>query len=64
MRIGYGMIVRGEIAFITVGIGLSYGIISDSIFSTLIFVILSTIFIGPILLKYSFKKHDKISNSS
>ena len=64
LRIGYGMIVRGEIAFITAGIGLAYGIISDSVFSTLIFVILGTIFIGPILLKHSFKKHDKISNSS
>lgn len=63
LRIGYGMIVRGEIAFITAGIGLSYGIISDDVFSTLIFVILSTIFIGPILLKHSFKKHDNISNS-
>jgi len=64
LRIGYGMIVRGEIAFITVGLGLAYGIISDSVFSTLIFVILGTIFIGPILLKHSFKKHDNISNSS
>ena len=64
LRIGYGMVVRGEIAFITAGIGLSYGIISDDVFSTLIFVILSTIFIGPILLKHSFKKHDNISNSS
>ena len=64
MRIGFGMIVRGEIAFITAGIGLSYGIISDDVFSTLIFVILSTIFIGPILLKHSFKKPDNISNSS
>ena len=64
LRIGYGMIVRGEIAFITAGIGLSYGIVSDDVFSTLIFVILSTIFIGPILLKHSFKKHDDISNSS
>jgi Kef-type K+ transport system membrane component KefB len=64
LRIGYGMIVRGEIAFITAGLGLAYGIISDSVFSTLIFVILGTIFIGPILLKHSFKKHDNISNSS
>ena len=58
------MIVRGEIAFTTAGIGLTYGIISDSIFSTLIFVILGTIFVGPILLKHSFKKHENISNSS
>lgn len=64
LRIGYGMIVRGEIAFITAGIGLTYGIISDSIFSTLIFVILGTIFIGPILLRHSFKNNNQISNSS
>jgi Kef-type K+ transport system membrane component KefB len=64
LRIGYGMIVRGEIAFITAGLGLAYGIISESIFSTLVFVILGTIFIGPILLRYSFKKNDKISNSN
>ncbi|MFB5623827.1 MAG: cation:proton antiporter [Nitrosopumilus sp.] len=63
-RIGCGMIVRGEIAFITAGVGLSYGIISDNIFSTLIFVILGTIFIGPILLRYSFKKNDEIQNSN
>jgi Kef-type K+ transport system membrane component KefB len=64
LRIGYGMIVRGEIAFITAGLGLAYGIISESIFSTLVFVILGTIFIGPILLRYSFKKNDEISNSN
>lgn len=64
LRIGYGMIVRGEIAFITAGLGLAYGIISESIFSTLVFVILGTIFIGPILLRYSFKKNNEISNSN
>ena len=64
LRIGYGMIVKGEIALITAGIGLTYGIISDSIFSTLIFVILGTIFIGPILLRYSFKNNNQISNSN
>lgn len=64
LRIGYGMVVRGEIAFITAGLGLAYGIISESIFSTLIFVILGTIIIGPILLRRSFEKNDEISNSS
>jgi Kef-type K+ transport system membrane component KefB len=58
------MVVRGEIAFITAGLRLAYGIISESIFSTLIFVILGTIIIGPILLRRSFEKNDEISNSS
>lgn len=64
LRIGYGMVVRGEIAVITAGLGLAYGIISESIFSTLIFVILGIIIIGPILLRHSFKKYDEISNST
>ena len=45
-------------------VGVAYGIISESIFSTLVFVILGTIFIGPILLRYSFKKNNEISNAN
>jgi Kef-type K+ transport system membrane component KefB len=60
-RIGYGMIARGEIAFITAGIGLVSGVLPDSIYTTLVLVILGTIVIAPILLKNSFKS--EISNS-
>ncbi|MCV0372798.1 MAG: cation:proton antiporter [Nitrosarchaeum sp.] len=54
LRVGYGMIARGEIAFITAGFGLSYGIFNDGIYSTLIFVILGTILISATLLRNSF----------
>jgi Kef-type K+ transport system membrane component KefB len=54
-RIGYGMIARGEVAFITAGIGVVSGILSGSIYTTLVLVILVTIIITPILLKNSFK---------
>ena len=54
-RIGYGMIARGEVAFITAGIGLAGGILPDSIYTTLVLVILATIIIAPILLKNSYK---------
>ncbi|MDH3276547.1 MAG: cation:proton antiporter [Nitrosopumilus sp.] len=60
-RIGYGMIARGEVAFITAGIGIASGILSDSIYTTLVLVILATIIITPILLKNSFKS--EISNT-
>lgn len=53
--IGYGMVARGEVAFIVAGIGLAFQILSDEIYSTIIFVILATIFIAPILLKNTFK---------
>ncbi len=55
-RIGYGMVARGEVAFIVAGIGFAFEILSDEIYSTIIFVILSTIFIAPILLKRSYQK--------
>ena len=60
-RIGYGMIARGEVAFITAGIGLASGILPDSIYTTLVLVILVTIVIAPILLKKSFKS--ELSNT-
>jgi Kef-type K+ transport system membrane component KefB len=55
LRIGYGMIARGEVAFIVAGIGLAFEVLSDEIYSTIVFVILATIFIGPLLLRNAFK---------
>ena len=60
-RIGFGMIARGEVAFITAGIGLASGILPESMFTTLVLVILATIVITPILLKNSFKS--ELSNT-
>lgn len=54
-RIGFGMVARGEVAFITAGIGLVEGIISEDIYTTLVIVILATIILTSILLKNSFK---------
>ena len=53
-RIGYGMVARGEVAFIVAGIGLAMSVVSEELYATMIFVILATIFIAPILLKRSF----------
>ena len=55
LRIGYGMIARGEVAFIVAGIGLAMSILSEELYSTIIFVILATIIIAPILLRNSFR---------
>jgi Kef-type K+ transport system membrane component KefB len=54
LRIGYGMIARGEVAFITVGIGIASGILTDMVYTSLVLVILATIIIAPILLKNSY----------
>lgn len=55
LRIGYGMIPRGEVAFIVAGIGLAFGVISDVLYSTIVFVIMATIFVAPILVRNSFQ---------
>lgn len=56
LRIGFGMIARGEVAFIVSGIGLTLNVLSEELYSTVIFAILVTIFIGPILFRSSFGK--------
>ena len=56
LRIGYGMIGRGEIAFITAGIGLASGVVNDTIYSTIVLVVLATIFISPTLLRNSYRR--------
>ncbi len=55
LRIGAGMIARGEVSFIVAGIGLASGVLSDEVYSTIVFVILATILIAPVLLKSTFK---------
>ena len=57
-RIGYGMVARGEVAFITLGIGLYTAILNDEIYSTLVMVILATIIISPILLRRSYQNNN------
>ncbi len=55
-RIGYGMIARGEIAFIAIGLGFSHAVIDQTLYSTMVIVILSTIFIASELLRLSYRK--------
>jgi Kef-type K+ transport system membrane component KefB len=57
--IGYGMVSRGEVSFIIAGIGLAFEVLSDEIYSTIVFVILATIFIAPMLLRTAFKSNSQ-----
>lgn len=54
LQIGVGMISRGEVALITVNIGLKKGILSEEIYLPTIIVVIITTIITPILLKLSF----------
>jgi Kef-type K+ transport system membrane component KefB len=56
LRVGTGMISRGEVALITAGIGKSAGVISDEVFSVMVIMTLATTLVTPILLRFVFPR--------
>jgi Kef-type K+ transport system membrane component KefB len=60
MRVGYGMISRGEIGLVIASIGITYGILPDEVYTALILMIFVTSLIPPFLLKKSYQDELKI----
>jgi len=56
MRVGIGMISRGEVGLIVAGVGLAPGLLSDSVYSTIIIMVAATTLITPIWLKMEYRK--------
>jgi Kef-type K+ transport system membrane component KefB len=54
IRVGAGMISRGEVGLIVAGYGLSNGIISQDVFSASVLMVLATTMITPPLLRLTF----------
>lgn len=61
LRVGIGMISRGEVGLIVAGVGVSTGALSSDIYTTVIIMVAFTTIITPIWLKRSFLK-DKDTN--
>jgi Kef-type K+ transport system membrane component KefB len=55
LRVGVGMISRGEVGLIIASLGVSYGILAPEVFTTIVFVVLVTTIITPPLIRWSFK---------
>jgi len=55
LRVGVGMISRGEVGLIVAGIGLSTGVIDRDIFSVMAIMVLVTTMVTPPLLRASFR---------
>lgn len=55
LGIGFGMIPRGEVGLIFSTFALQHNILNDSMYSILVFVVLLTTLIGPVLLKTRIK---------
>ncbi|HSV42908.1 MAG TPA: cation:proton antiporter, partial [Methanomassiliicoccales archaeon] len=56
MIVGSGMFPRGEVALIVAAIGLSYGVVTSSVFNIVVFMAIATTLASPPMLSYFFKK--------
>ncbi len=56
LRVGVGMVSRGEVGLIIAGVGLSRGIIGQEIFSVMVIMVLVTTMATPIMLRYVFPR--------
>jgi Na+:H+ antiporter len=56
LRVGAGMISRGEVGLIVAGYGLSAGIIGRDVFSASVIVVLATTMVTPPLLRLTFNR--------
>ncbi len=55
VKIGIGMISRGEVALIVATQGMSMGLMKDEFFAPLVLVVVATTIVTPILLKLAYK---------
>ncbi len=56
MKVGIGMISRGEVGLIVAGVGVSSGVLTNDIYTAVIIMIASTTIITPIWLKTAYRK--------
>jgi Kef-type K+ transport system membrane component KefB len=56
MRVGIGMVSRGEVGLIVAGVGVTSGALSSDIYTAIIVMVAITTIITPIWLKKSYKK--------
>ena len=56
MRVGIGMVSRGEVGLIVAGVGVRSGVLSTDIYTSIIIMVAVTTIITPLWLKKSYKK--------
>jgi len=63
LRVGIGMISRGEVGLIVAGVGITAGILTSEVYSTIIIMVVVTTIITPIWLKIEYRKEQKNENN-
>ncbi|MFB5612945.1 MAG: cation:proton antiporter, partial [Nitrosarchaeum sp.] len=59
MKVGIGMISRGEVGLIVAGVGVSSGILTSDVYSTIVIMVAVTTIITPIWLKIEYRKEQR-----
>ena len=59
MRVGIGMISRGEVGLIVAGVGVSSGVLTSDVYSTIVIMVAVTTIVTPIWLKMEYRKEQK-----
>ena len=55
MRVGIGMVSRGEVGLIVAGVGVSSGALTNNIYTAVIIMVAATTIITPVWLKFAYK---------
>ncbi|HJU78793.1 MAG TPA: cation:proton antiporter [Nitrososphaeraceae archaeon] len=64
MKVGIGMISRGEVGLIVAGIGVTSGALSSNIYTTVILMVAVTTLITPVWLKRAYRKEPPVTNDN
>lgn len=56
---GIGMMPRGGVELVIIAIGKELGLIKEEVFSAVVFMVIASIIISPILMKYIIRAKDK-----
>ena len=56
MRVGIGMISRGEVGLIVAGIGVSSGVLSSNVYTAIIIMVATTTVLSPVWLKEAYSR--------
>jgi len=64
IKVGIGMISRGEVGLIVAGIGVTAGVLSSNIYTTVIIMVAITTLVTPIWLKRAYSKEQPDVNDN
>lgn len=62
VRLGIGMISRGEVGLIVASVGLNQGLIDSVVFAEIVLVVLVTTLLTPLLLRWVYAREEKREN--